>query len=656
MCKAWQLMQSNYKIFGSSGSGSSSSSSSSINKEEEEEEKEEGPGPTCALLSEASIKPAPGGEKCTSGAMLPPVPPARLNRTSYSGVWWQHGDLDTIQNLSFVVGGDFAPEWASMEVSEGVWDFRIVDSQLNAMAQQHVYIETALQVGPASPMWLYNRSKTSAGGTKKPDVTAVEVIPKEGHENQAKIFPYYLDPTYQSLFLRAVDAYAAHLASSIPNATRRMVVAAQAMYGSTGDDCPWHGTPRDARFDINTTQWQNLTHTLAAQVCRSYTSRGFKVLWNSQIDNLDYFLSICPGSFIKAGMVSHGFQVNYEADNMLGKGAVCHKQGIHCRGESWPFSQHGYFQEAPLWAVYAHKLWLLTFGVDMPGLSAPQLVEPANWPMYHLYNKYASSVRPPVADWIGGVVALRDGLDSANWTRFPNSTYGEAKSGNADRLLAIAKANAHRGAAMGDVEAATKDAMASRKRKSMNDVGWRIWQGNYGNGAIVQLAPTQTSVGWWRVGPKHQPYGRFARGFEHSSGKTSMAFVLHKGLWGGLPLRPATSDRANNNNKASANSSSYSGSGDMMVINFVLVYFDEGNGKFDLMADTLSGCRTLTTINVGNTKNWIEHRLSVSDGRFNRGCVWSGLSLENVHSGADIVLKSHSADTIVHSIEVFRAT
>ena len=173
-------------------------------------------------------------------------------------------------------------------------------------------------------------------------------------------------------------------------------------------------------------------------------------------------------------MVSHGFSVNYEADNFNGKGVICHTQGYHCRGESWPFCQHGYYAEAPLWATYSHLLWQLTFGVDLPGLSQPNLVNSSYAPLYELFNRYAGSIRPPADNWVGGIIALRDGLDAANTTRFPESEFGEwgkGEEGNVARLQKIAAAFAHRGAVERDPVAATKSAMPSRKRNGTNDVG-----------------------------------------------------------------------------------------------------------------------------------------------------------------------------------------
>ena len=41
------------------------------------------------------------------------------------------------------------------------------------------------------------------------------------------------------------------------------------------------------------------------------------------------------------------------------------------------------------------------------------------------------------------------------------------------------------------------------------------------------------SNGWWRVGSRDQPYGRFARAFESASGKNSMYFDLDDEFYSG---------------------------------------------------------------------------------------------------------------------------
>jgi hypothetical protein len=151
----------------------------------------------------------------------------------------------------------------------------------------------------------------------------------------------------------------------------------------------------------------NFTMSTAPAICASYAKRDIRVLWNTNISRLDELVAQCPGSFIKAGMVSHGFGVNGEADNYKGKGRICHTEGFRCRGESWPFCQQGYYTEAPMWATYSHLLWLLTFGVDLPGLSEANLLNTSYAPLYeHVFNRYAGSIRPPAENWAGGIIAL----------------------------------------------------------------------------------------------------------------------------------------------------------------------------------------------------------------------------------------------------------
>ena len=65
--------------------------------------------------------------------------------------------------------------------------------------------------------------------------------------------------------------------------------------------------------------------------------------------------------------------------------------------------------------------------------------------------------------------------------------------------------------------------MINRKRNGSNDVGWGILPGNYSR-FLTQLDPGSGDVGFWNI--DESIYGRFARGFEHKSGKTQMRFEL----------------------------------------------------------------------------------------------------------------------------------
>ena len=274
-------------------------------------------------------------------------------------------------------------------------------------------------------------------------------------------------------------------------------------------------------------------------------------------------------------------------------------------------------------------------------------------PLYrNVFNRYATSIKPPASDWVGGIIMLRDGLDSANITRFPEETFGPSTpmGQSGDRMLKIAHAFAEKGAAVGDVKAATSGPDASRHATKMNDVGYRIWQGNYGNGLLTQLKPMATSVGRWRVGPQDQPYGRFARQFDTTAGKTAMGFMLDNRLWGGLPLTaPAAGSAAleltivvvyldGDGGSESSSSSRSSNSGDALVIRY-----DAVGGK----------CVTAATLPITNTGRWIKWSTNVSDAAFagaSANCAVNGTT-----DNADVVIEASggSLDIVISTIEVF---
>eukprot|EP01047_Picozoa_sp_COSAG01_P054691 COSAG01_NODE_6005_length_3907_cov_1.860294_2_plen_103_part_00 len=64
-----------------------------------------------------------------------------------------------------------------------------------------------------------------------------------------------------------------------------------------------------------------------------------------------------------------------------------------------------------------------------------------------------------------------------------------------------------------------------KKANELIDVCWQCHDGNYQQ-HLRQLDPLNTSVGWWQLGPVNEPFGRFARGLEHASGKTEITLEL----------------------------------------------------------------------------------------------------------------------------------
>ena len=396
--------------------------------------------PDCALLRDAIVASSGSTRACNSSVM---VPVERVGRAALSGVWMQHGDLRTLTARGFLIGADLVIKWSTVEPTDGVFDWASVTSELAQADAAEFFMQAALQTGPDAPAWIYARAPPAAS------VPLVNVTPDPGHEEA--VFPYYLDGTYQALFLRVQRAFADYLAR-LPARLRRRIVSGQAMYGSTGDDTPWHGTPLSAALAISDAQWNNFTHALAPAICAAFagnaTTERLQILWNGDAaGDLAFFMAACPGSLIKTGSASHGYQINFELEDYAAKGALCHAEGVNCRGEEWPFSNTGGYLEAPTWGEYWHLLALLWFGTDRPGLSQPALDDPANEPAYRIFNRYASSIRPPAAAWAGAIIALRDGLDAADTARFPEAVFGRASQLNTSRNAAIAAAFAARGAA-----------------------------------------------------------------------------------------------------------------------------------------------------------------------------------------------------------------
>jgi hypothetical protein len=159
----------------------------------------------------------------------------------------------------------------------------------------------------------------------------------------------------------------------------------------------------------------------------------------------------------------------------------------------------------------------------------------------------------------------------------------------------------------------------------MNDVGWRVLEGNYGNGGILQLSPNTTSIGHWQVGSKTDAFGRYARGFEHASGKTEMAFVLEPRIFGGLPVVTP------------------------LHVEVRVVYYDMFRGGFNVSYDAgIGGCKH-AQVAVGATGGWKSFTIpfTADQGYFARKCGRG--------KDADIALTSTSdADTIISSLEIYK--
>ena len=289
---------------------------------------------------------------------------------------------------------------------------------------------------------------------------------------------------------------------------------------------------------------------------------------------------------------------------------------IRARSEM-DLTDRGWFKDAAAWSMYWTQLWGLHNGQDIHNQVQEDLVNEAYYPSFDFYSRYAGY--KDARDSHGAWSALRDGLDYADTTRFPEARFGAVGNGsNHARYGAILKAMAPYGARQSATGYGPKT-----NWEGTDDVGFEIYPGNF-ELFMRQYEPNQTSVGLWRVGSKDQPYGRFARRFDHASGKDAMFFDIDDAFFNGSPLKGA------------------------YEVQVRVVYFDEGRGTWALRYDALTD-PAKTAIKVHNTGSglWKEATVMLKDANFGNRCP----------HGTDLMLVSlDQNDVAFHMVEITRKT
>ncbi|MDQ8201191.1 carbohydrate-binding protein, partial [Pelagicoccus enzymogenes] len=334
----------------------------------------------------------------------------------------------------------------------------------------------------------------------------------------------------------------------------------------------------------------------------------------------------------KQGFFSHGYQINHGIEFLDKFRALEAKARAHnpplevfTRGEmdaeildfAWGTNN---LEQALYWSgLYATHCQL-----DSWNVRSDLLQDPIHFETCEFFNRYAGLHRAENSP--RAVIALRDGLDSADLTRFPEGQFGTglATRGNLSRYQDIIAAFSGRGARLDDTVAVTKSAFASRRTDGYNDVGWKIIPGNFER-FITQINPLSGDKGWWNVDvvKKGSPlgqaskYSRFARGFDGAGG--GMYFDIADDLADNLhPNRSLVKVR--------------------------IIYFDEHAGStWQLRYDSgATGMKVRNFTNTGDLE-WKEVVVTLIDADFQGNGTF----------GADIELINTDAfEDIFHRIEV----
>ena len=482
--------------------------------------------------------------------------------------------------------------WRDLEPEDGVFDWRAFDANLTLAAKNGIQVQPVIYIYDCArpmPAWMRNISRP------------IKFYRERGGPLEEA--PNFLDPAFQGRWQRVIKQFAKHL-DSLPTEQRQSVWAVQAVAGITGDNRPWNGSPAHSADDISASEWMDYTRKVADIYIDAFLPTHIPVIANlhegfSNQRDQGWFLQRAfakgmRGAAVKEGVPTHWYNVNgeqllYEEEAHLlltpqPDGSFASARGELAVEPDPELGTYGNWAHSPWWSLQATAEWCLTFGIDVWNLYSGFIGNASFAPTMDFFNRHAGYKDPSTAR--AAFISFRDSLDTADVVRWPVSTFGPVNDTkdpdrlvNRHRMQQIATLNAHRGASLGTTDGAFfKAGVHQKKAMELYDVCWECFRGNYGR-FLTQLDPPGSSVGWWQLGPRDQPYGRFARGLEHSSGRNTIRLRLD-------PQFGTTGQRALAR----------------------VVYFDRGDGRWALGY----GGAAAASVKKHNTLSWLVAEVNIT--------------------------------------------
>ena len=531
-----------------------------------------------------------------------------------SWVSWKPTNI-TADDCPHLIGVPMIFKWANLEPA--VDDYRF-ESEIGSLLRDadeqgfYVMLMTWVALDGNTPDWLFDLGV--------PKVLTDAVVDPLGNP-VSRYFPYYFDPLYRERFFKLHERLGAYL-RTLPEPLRERIVFIQSAEGSTGDGGPYKGDPLNRIYRIGEGEWADFRSEVWQFMQDHYPD--VPLLVNGDANDAvqtDWLVENLNVIALKHGMFSHGFHVSENIGRLEDFRKImtaAHAAGkeVFTRGEmDAEMTTYGWSTRNIPQSLYWSGLMATHTLLDVWNIPYEQCKIEANWPALEFFNRYAGyhhANRSPRA-----FCALRDGLNAADFERFPASRFGGNPGNKRDiqRYLAIAAAYASYGAVQEDPDKATGGGMVNRKRQGRNDVGWNIFPGNYDR-FLKQLDPGSGDVGHWNV--DERIYGRFARGFEHESGKTRMLFQLDPQFF----IQPS----------------------EPQAVGLRIVWLDSGTGTWSLSYRTAEG--GIQQLDVQNTDSgeWLTRDFELSDVVFTQ-------SVE----GGDLRLRYENGDnTLFHLLEIER--
>ncbi|MCF8379214.1 MAG: beta-galactosidase [Bacteroidales bacterium] len=515
-----------------------------------------------------------------------------------------------MRGIPIVVG------WNELEPEDGIYNWNLIDDIIKKADEYDKYVFTLLWLNPVNPEWLYEK------GVPKVEIESFKRDPN------FSTLPYPMDEKYKFYSERIITKLAEHLRSLPPDLFERIVFH-QVVEGSTGDGFCYKGDPVDPKYNVSRDEWAEYQKYIRKFTVDAFTEKDsglpeIPLLIHLMTDgDMTWGAEQYEGFLTKKGVASHFYNSNdsrskslvYEPyntpENELGR-------PVYSRGEGETMWMREWFKKDSLQNLYWSAFHALHWGLDIWNIPDHILAEPRWYPALDVFNKYAGNKFPGISPY--AFAALKDQLNADDTIRFPENIYGVATKTNTERVLKICSSFADHGAIVEDLDLSLAGSHSSRARRGYNDVGWDRIDTDY-RMYLYSIDQVETSVGWWHIGPKESPYGRFARGFEHSTGKDTLFFKFHKDFFPG-------------NGKKVGN------------LKFRIVWLDNNKGSWKFVYD--AGGREMNTaaeFSGMGTGKWREELITVKD------AIMDG----NGPRASDIVLiNTDNLDNIFHIIEVER--
>ena len=545
---------------------------------------------------------------------------------------WDRGETKDINEYPYVRGTSCDAPWNEVEKTPGVYDWSAMDQAIEHVLKNKTSLYLSFEAGPKTPDWVYDKGVPKV------------VTNDKRHAGSFPYYPYYSSPIYKTYYTRFLTEVAKHI-SSYSKEKQERIAFIQVKTGCTGDECAYKGEPTNKKYALpkNGPEWKTFrleTFALYAKLFKQDSGLKISLLFNDVMPDSeggkdDYAqewawatTTLKDGFGIKNGALSRGHHLSGERASMTDflpylvdpKGVTMFRRSE--MDQTW--TRPWYQLNVPLnfyWgAINALNSGQSVWDVSKSAMEASK--EQGFDYSFYFFNRYAGQIYPKTAT--DAFCALHKGLDAADTVAYPEAQFGNASHGNVERMEKICATYAKYGAANDDKKSLKLGQVGQRGDQSgFNDVGWQIWPDNYSR-LLYQIDPDKTSIPLWRVGgpitPTSSIYSRFARGFEHSSGKNALYFKLHEG---------------------------FSQDANPKVMSITVVWYDAQAGstwKLDYDAGN-STMKTALTVTGKGDKQWHHQVVTLRDAVLRHGGI----------KGSDLALVNTDAkDDIFSLIEVHR--